>query len=288
MSGPGGSAAGRTVLVTGATSGIGRALAARVAADGATVVLVARDEESGTAVAREIAADSGNERVLNLTADLSSQPSIRALAATFEERFERLDALANVAALFSRRRVVTADGLEAMFATNHLGPFLLTNLLLERLRASGAGRVLTVSAPSTVRLDFEDLQGERRFRALNAFGASKAANLLFTFELARRTGAAAVTANAVHPGLVRTALMREAPAPLRWLTGLRGAPPARAAAEIAPLLTSPAYGTANGRFFHRGREIDPPPYTRDPEIGRRLWQVSAALTGLSEAEGASS
>jgi NAD(P)-dependent dehydrogenase (short-subunit alcohol dehydrogenase family) len=188
-----------------------------------------------------------------------------------------------VAGVFSRRRTLTADGLEMMFATNHLAPFLVTNLLLDRLRASGGGRVLTVSAPSTVRLDFDDLQGARRFSALRAFGASKAGNLLFTFELARRLEGSGVVANAVHPGVTRTALMREAPAPLRWLTRLRSAPPERAAAEIAPLLTSVDFASANGSFFHRGREIDASPYTRDPEVGRRLWEVSAALTKLREA-----
>ena len=196
------------------------------------------------------------------------------------DRFDHLDALANVAGVFARRRTPTTDGLEMMFATNHLAPFLLTNLLLDRLRASGAGRVLTVSAPSTVRLDFDDLQGERHFSALRGFGASKAANLLFTFELARRLEGTGVVANAVHPGLTRTSLMREAPAPIRWLTDIRSAPPERAAGELAPLLTSADYSSANGRFFHRGREIDPPPYTRDPEVGLRLWEVSATLTNL--------
>lgn len=271
-----------TVLVTGGTSGIGRALAGRLAADGATVILAARDAERGATAVREIAAQSGNPRVHALAVDLSSQDSIREFCAKATERFDRLDGLANVAGLFSRHRTLTTDGLEMMFATNHLAPFLVTNLLLDRLRASGGGRVLTVSAPSTVRLDFDDLQGERRFGALRAFGASKAANLLFTFELARRLQGSGVVANAVHPGLVRTALMREAPAPIRWLTQVRSAPPERAAAEIAPLLISPQFASANGSFFHRGREIDPPPYTRDPEIGRGLWEASAALTKLGE------
>lgn len=283
LAGTAGIGGGLTALVTGGTSGIGRALAGRLAADGATVILAARDAERGATVVREIAAESDNPRVHALTVDLALQDSIRDFCASVAERFDRLDALANVAGVFSRRRTLTADGLEMMFATNHLAPFLVTNLLLDRLRASGGGRVLTVSAPSTVRLDFDDLQGARRFSALRAFGASKAGNLLFTFELARRLEGSGVVANAVHPGVTRTALMREAPAPLRWLTRLRSAPPERAAAEIAPLLTSVDFASANGSFFHRGREIDAPPYTRDPEVGRRLWEVSAALTKLGEA-----
>jgi NAD(P)-dependent dehydrogenase (short-subunit alcohol dehydrogenase family) len=270
-----------TVLVTGGTSGIGRALAARLATAGATVILAARDAELGATAVREIVAVTNNPRVHVLPVDLASQASIRDFCTQVKDRFERLDALANVAGLFSRRRTLTSDGLEMMFGVNHLAPFLVTNLLLDRLRASGAGRVLTVSAPSTVRLDFDDLQGERRFGALRAFGASKAANLLFTFELARRLAGSGVVANAVHPGLARTGLMRDAVAPMRWVLRLRSAPPERAAAEIAPLLVSPDFAQANGAFFHRGREIDPPPYTRDPEVGRRLWEVSATLTGLA-------
>ena len=270
------------MLVTGGTSGIGRALAGQLASEGAAVVLAARTEERGATAVREIVAQTDNPDVHALSVDLSSQASIRDFCARVAEQFDHLDALANVAGLFVRRRTLTTDGLEMMFATNHLAPFLLTNLLLDRLRASGAGRVLTVSAPSTVRLDFDDLQGDRRFGALRAFGASKAANLLFTFELARRMEGTGVVANAVHPGLARTALMREAPAPIRWLTSIRSAPPERVAAELAPLLTSADYSSANGLFFHRGREINPPPYTRDPEVGQRLWEVSAALTHFAE------
>jgi NAD(P)-dependent dehydrogenase (short-subunit alcohol dehydrogenase family) len=168
-----------------------------------------------------------------------------------------------------------------MFATNHLGPFPLTNLLLPSLRASGAARVLTVAAPSGTRLNFDDLEGSQRFSALSAFGASKAANLLFTFELARRIAGSGVNANAVHPGLTRTGLMRQAAAPLRAVLGLMSAPVDKVAERIAPLLLNDAYASANGQFFHRGRAIDPPKSTRDVEVQHRLWQVSEQLTGLA-------
>jgi NAD(P)-dependent dehydrogenase (short-subunit alcohol dehydrogenase family) len=168
-----------------------------------------------------------------------------------------------------------------MFATNHLGPFLLTNLLLPALRASGAARILTVTAPSTVKLDFDDLQGLHGFRSLMAFGASKAANLLFTFELSRRVAGSGVTANAVHPGLARTGLMAQSPALLRLPVALISAPPAGVAERVAPLLLDEQYASANGQFFHRGRAIEPPPYTRDPDVQRRLWEVSEQLTGLA-------
>jgi NAD(P)-dependent dehydrogenase (short-subunit alcohol dehydrogenase family) len=152
--------------------------------------------------------------------------------------------------------------------------------------ANAPARILTITAPSTDQLDFDDLQGERRFRALRAFGASKAADLVFTFELARRLGDTRVAVDAVHPGLVRTSLMREAPALLRWATRLVSAPPTRAATAIAPLVLAPQYDGGTGRFFKDGREIGAPPYTREPEVGRRLWDASAALAHLPHVDGA--
>jgi NAD(P)-dependent dehydrogenase (short-subunit alcohol dehydrogenase family) len=272
----------RTVLVTGATSGIGRALAGSLAASGMTVGIVARDMTRGEQTRASIAADSGNDRVEHFAADLADLASIRRLAADVTQAHPSLDVLVHCAAAYTARRTVTADGFETMFATNVLGPFLLTNLLLERLRVAGPARVLVLSAPSTVRLDFDDLQAERRFRSLTAFGATKAADLLFTFELARRTEGTGVIANAVHPGLVRTSLMRQAPAPLRWATRLMSTTPERAAAAIAPLAIAPEHATRSGRFFRAGREIEPPPYTLDPDIGRRLWEVCASLAAHRE------
>lgn len=277
-----GSAAGRTVLVTGSSSGIGRALAEGLANDGATVGIIARDAARSEAVRTEIGMATGASAIHPFVADLSSQMDVRRLAAEVGATFPRLDALVHCAGIFTRRRTLTADGLETMFATNALAPFLLTNLLRDRLTESTPARVLVLTAPSTVKLDFDDLQGERRFRALTAFGASNAADLLFTFELARRLEGTGVTSNAVHPGLVRTSLMRQAPAPLRWATWLVSASPARAAAAIVPLVLAPVYETRTGRFFKAGHEIEPPPYTRDPDIARRLWDVSATLTKLNE------
>jgi NAD(P)-dependent dehydrogenase (short-subunit alcohol dehydrogenase family) len=272
----------RVAVVTGATSGIGRALAEAIAAAGLTVDLVARDSTRGEAARRSIAAQAGDDRVIVSQGDLSSLASVRALARAIGERHRAVDILIHCAAVYTPRRSVTDDRIEMMLATNVLAPFLLTNLLLDRLGAAGSARVLVLSAPSTVRLDFDDLGAERRFRSLTQFGATKAADLLFTFELARRLEGSGITANAVHPGLVRTNLMRGAPAPLRWATRLVSAPPERAAAAMAPLALSPEYAGLSGRFFKGGRAVEAPPYTRDPEVARRLWDTSIALTGLSE------
>jgi NAD(P)-dependent dehydrogenase (short-subunit alcohol dehydrogenase family) len=271
----------RTAIVTGATSGIGRAVAQALAAAGLTVGIVARDAHRGDEARSAISAASGNDRVERFIADLSDLSSVRGLAKTLAESHQAVDVLVHCAGVYTRRHALTADGLETMFATNHAGPFLLTNLILEQLQA-GPARILVLSAPSTVRLDFDDLQGERRFRSLSAFGASKAADLLFTFELARRLAGTGATANAIHPGLVRTNLMRDAPLPLRWATRVVSRSPARAAEAIVPIALAPEYEGLTGRFYHAGREIDAPPYTRDPEVARRLWEVTASLTGLAE------
>ncbi len=271
-------------MVTGATAGIGRALAEKLAAAGLTVAIVARDPGRGEAARAAIAAASGSEQVELYPGDLSSLASVRNLARAVAEAHPAIDGLVHCAAVYTSRRSITIDGYETMLATNVLGPFLLTNLLLGPLRAGRSARVLVLSAPSTIRLDFDDLQTERRFRSLRAFGATKAADLLFTFELARRLTDTSVTGNAVHPGLARTNLMRQAVAPLRWVTGLMSSSPERAAAAIAPLALSPEFEGMTGRFFHAGHEIEAPAYTRDPQVARRLWEVAAALTGLGEAD----
>ncbi len=268
-------------VVTGATAGIGRSLAQQLATAGGTIVLVARDRTRAESVRTEMATAAPNTSVELILADLSSLAEVRRAGGELSSAHPRIASVVHCAAVFSSARVETADGLELMFATNHLGPFLLTSLLLPALRAHGHARVLTLAAPSTSKLDFDDLQGASRFRALSAFGASKAANLLFTFELARRAEGSGMTANAVHPGLARTSLMHQAPALLRVPVGLFSAPPDRVAARIAPLILDEEYANASGLFFHKGKPIDPPPYARDPDVQRRLWDVSERLAGLA-------
>jgi retinol dehydrogenase 14 len=274
----------RRVLVTGATSGIGRAVARALGAEGVSVGLVGRDADRLAAVQAEIETHEGGGSPRIFVADLASLDAVRELARAVAAAYPGLDGLVHCAAVYTRRRSATRDGLETMFATNVAAPFLLTELLLPALTAA-AGRIVILSAPSTVRLDFDDLQAERRFRSLSAFGATKAADLVLAFELARRLAGTSVTANAVHPGLVRSGLMREALAPLRWVTWLASHSPDRAAAAIVPLVTAPDYAGRSGRFYKDGREIEPPPYTRDPEVGLRLWDACARLTGLATLQG---
>lgn len=274
---------GTICLVTGSTSGLGKATAFALARQHTTVILGCRDRQRGEAVLAEIKAVSPTAHVDLLLLDLSVQQSIRTAVREFENRYDHLDVLINNAAVFTRARTLTADGYETMFATNHLGPFLLTNLLLERLQASPAARILTITAPSTTKIAFEDLQAEYKFRALHAFGASKAANLLFTYDLAHRLSGTNVTVNAFFPGLVKTPLMREAPAPLRWLNPLFGSLPEQVAQSLVYYAASPDVEAMTGLFFNKRRQaIESSSYTSDRVIQQRLWEASIALAPLED------
>ena len=270
-------------MVTGGTSGIGKATVLALAAMGSTTVLVCRDPAKGEATADEVRLATGNDRVEVLVADLSSQASIRALVDALRTEHDHLDVLVNCAGAFFRERQVTVDGLEMTFALNHLAYFLLTNLLLDSLRRSESARILNVTAPATTKINLDDLQSERRYRPFTVFGASKVANLMFTFELARRLADTAITVNAVHPGRVRSNIMQEAPAPFRLLTRLLSSSPERAGAAIAALATSPDYTDRTGRFYRDAKEIRASAAATNVALQRRLWEASEELTSLRSA-----
>jgi NAD(P)-dependent dehydrogenase (short-subunit alcohol dehydrogenase family) len=274
----------KVYVVTGANSGIGRATAMGLAQHGARVVMVCRDAGTGEEARAEIVAASGNDSVEVAVGDMSSQGSIRRVAEEVEGKYGSIRGLVNCAAVWKSSRGTTVDGLETMFATNHLGYFLLTERLLDALKRGAPSGVFNVTAPSTVKLDFEDLQGEKRFNAIRAFGATKAANLLFTFALARRLEGSGVTANAYHPGVTRSNLMREAPGPMRVMgrvLGLFASTPEKAAEGLVRLVGTNA-GGANGKFFRGEKEIEAPAYTRDREVQERLWVESEWLVGIAE------
>jgi len=269
---------GKICLVTGSNSGLGKATAQGLAQQHATVILGCRDKQRGEAALAEIKAASPTAIVDLLLLDLSVQQSVRSAVTEFENRYSPLDVLINNAAVFKPHRMLTAEGYETMFATNHLGPFLLTNLLLERLKTSPSARILTITAPSTTRIAFEDLQAEHSFKAFHAFGASKAANLLFTYELAHRLASTNITVNAIYPGLVKSPLMREAPAPIRWVTSLLAQSPEQAAQTVVYYASSPQVRAMTGLFFNKGRQpIDSSPYTKDRAVQQQLWEASMAL-----------
>ena len=197
---------GKVVLITGASSGIGKAAATALAAMGAEVVVTGRNKERGEKAVAEIRRGSGSERVSLMLADLAVQAEVRKLAEVFKERHDRLDVLVNNAGLIQSRRTETPDGIELTLAVNHLAPFLLTNLLLEVLKGSAPSRIITVSSEArrNAQIDFDDLQSQRRYRAFPVYGMTKLANILFTYELAERLRGTGVVASCLHPGSVNT------------------------------------------------------------------------------------
>jgi len=283
--GPGGRLEGKTVLVTGASSGIGRATAIGLAAEGAHLLLVGRTPERCEETLAEIRRRTGRDDAVMLRADLSSLKEVRRLAEEILARADRLHVLLNNAGVTLLRRETTVDGFEATFATNHLAYFLLTGLLLPRLRESAPARIVNVASHvhRFGRLDLDDLQNERRYGAMRVYGQSKAANILFTQELARRIAGSRVTANALHPGGIRSNLGRSRgpfAEALRRVVGLFLKSPEEGARTSLYLACAPEVEGVSGRYFAKCRERMPAAHARDPELARRLWERSEELTGL--------
>lgn len=282
---------GKTVVVTGANSGIGFETAASLAGMGARVLVTARNADKGRAAVAAIGARVGREAQVQLVVfDLADLSSVRRGAAEILEQTTRLDVLVNNAGLVLTERTVTVDGFEATFAINHLGPFLLTNLLLDRLRASAPARVVTVAstAHNSARkgIPFDDLQSERRYRGMRVYGQSKLANILFTLELARRLEGTGVTANSLHPGTVRTGYGADGDTRGFLAFGIRIAgpfflAPAKGAATSVYLASAPEVAGVSGQYFVKCKPREPRRWARDAEAARHLWQVSEQLTGLA-------
>jgi len=243
--------------------------------------MLCRSRERGEAARAEVAAQSGRTVEL-VIADLSVQSEIRRAASEIVTRYPRLDVLINNAAVLMPKKTLTVDGIETMFAVNHLAYFLLTNLLLDLLKASGAARIINVGSNAhrfIKKLDFEDLQGEKKFSTLRAYGLSKLENLYFTYALARRLQGTQVTVNALHPGVIRSELNRSMPGPIVSLFNLFTKPAAEGAATPLYLATSPEVEGVSGKYFDACREKQTTPISYDEAAAERLWRVSAKLTG---------
>ncbi len=276
---------GKTCLVTGANAGIGKETALALAQMGAVVVMVARSPERGMAALDEVRSRSGSQRVELLSADLSSQASIRQLAADFKAKYDRLHVLVNNAGAVFMQRQESVDGLEMTFALNHLGYFLLTNLLLDVLKASAPARIINVSsgAHQGGRINFNDLQRQQSYSGFGAYSTSKLANVLFTYELTRRLEGSGVTTNCLHPGFVRSEfaknngrLARLSMLLLRPLT----ISPAQGAETSIYLASSPDVTDVAGRYFVKKKAVKSSAASYDTAVARQLWNVSATLTGL--------
>jgi NAD(P)-dependent dehydrogenase (short-subunit alcohol dehydrogenase family) len=275
-------ATGWRVVVTGASSGIGLAAASLLAAGGAEVLLVSRDLSRGLAARDQVAALATGLQPTFLAADLSSQASIRDLSARLHERFDSIDVLLNNAGTASNRRELTVDGIERTFATNHLAPFLLTHQVIDLLLAAPAARIVTTTSEShSRRLDFDNLQGERGYNFFSAYARSKLANILFTYELARRLAGTLVTANCFTPGPSATNFGRGGGGAMGLMSALVrffGRSSEGGARTAVHLATSPEMEGVTGLYYFHGKPVRSKPITYDPEVAARLWATSELLT----------
>jgi NAD(P)-dependent dehydrogenase (short-subunit alcohol dehydrogenase family) len=282
---------GKVCVVTGASSGIGKATALALARRGARVVLICRNKQKGEDAAREIQALAGREASDLMIADLSVQQQVRAVAAEYNNKYKQLDVLINNAGATFPKRVESPDGMEMTLAVNHLAPFLLTNLLLDRLKMTANSRVVNVNsdAHESGIIDFDDLQMQRRYPrgvGMQAYANAKLANLLTVFELARRLQESNVTVNALHPGYVATNIvtLEDATGPVRLLKPFWGLAmrfiltPEKGATTSVYLSCSPQVARTSGKYFERCLPALSSPRSRDREMQRRMWNVSEHLT----------
>ena len=273
-------------LVTGGNSGIGRATALGLARMGATVLIVSRNREKGETAVADIIAKSGNQNVGMIQADMSSQESIHNLAAEFNAKHSKLHVLINNAGVYLTKRTTTIDGLESTFAVNYLGPFLLTDLLLDVLKASAPSRIVNVTsdAHNGADIHFDDLQGEKRFSGWQMYGQSKLAMILFTHELAKKLEGTGVTVNSAHPGVVRTNFAKNngglVMLGFRFL-GIFFISPETSAKRILYVATSPDLEGVTGKYFTKMHEAKSSQESYDDDSAKRLWLVSEQLAKLS-------
>ena len=273
---------GKICLVTGGTNGIGKSTARELARMGATVVIVGRDAQKTSRVVEEIREASGNKNVDSLLADLSSQTEVRRLANEFRSKYSRLHILLNNAGAVFMQRQLSVDGIEMTFALNHLASFLLTDLLLDTIKASAPARIINVSsdAHASGKIEFDNLQGERDFRP-SAYDNSKLANILFTLELARRLEGTGVTVNALHPGFVATGFAKNNGKVIAALVSifapLVARSPAKGAQTSIFLASSPNVEGMTGKYFYDSQVIAAAPQTTDKVVARKLWDASTEM-----------
>jgi retinol dehydrogenase 12 len=277
---------GRVVLVTGATNGIGRITAEALAGLGAELIVHGRDPALTERVAGDIRTSTGNAGVSTVVADFASLAQVRRMAAEIASRHSRLHVLVNNAGTTAARHTRTEDGFEWHFGVNHLAPFLLTNLLLDTVKAAAPARIVNVASAAHRRahIDFDDLNQERRYGTFMAYSVSKLENILFTIELARRLQGTGVTANSLHPGGVATNIFRHAGLAAKIVTTLFR--PMLISAEKGAkttiyLAASPEVANISGEYFSKCRQKTPEPQAQSMADAGRLWEISAKLTGIA-------
>ncbi|MCA9984708.1 MAG: SDR family oxidoreductase [Anaerolineales bacterium] len=298
---------GKVCMITGGSTGIGKETALGLARQGATIIIVNRDQARGEAALAEIKALSGNGNVELMLADLSDMAAVRDLADRVKAQYHRLDLLINNAGIVARQRELTVDGYEKTFAVNHLAPFLLTNRLLDLLKQTPGARVINLASQVHAQtIDFDNLQAEKGFHGLAPYRLSKLANIMFTYELARRLAGSDVTVNCLHPGVIATDLLsnfnqlwaqeqgQPEPAAAKrggFLRRIRnafrseesgGETVADGARQVLHLATAPELAGVSGKYWRYGQFEQTNPISYDEALAARLWEVSAELTGISE------
>lgn len=275
---------GKVCLVTGATAGIGKVTATKLAAQMATLIITGRNQQKTAATAQQIKSESGNKLVHYLVADFSDLQQVRDLAATFKKQYTRLDVLVNNAGAFFNSRIRTPYEVEMTFLVNHLAPFLLTNLLLETIKSSAPARIVNVSSESHKqdKMNFDDLGFNRNYFGVMAYGRSKLANILFTYELARRLANSNVTVNALHPGFVATDIWKTnfsifGPA-LKWIVGKIALTPEQGADNSIYLASSSEVAGITGKYFNKREPVQSSPISNDEIVAQKLWEISERLT----------
>jgi NAD(P)-dependent dehydrogenase (short-subunit alcohol dehydrogenase family) len=274
---------GKVVLVTGATSGIGKVSAITLAGMGATVVVLGRNMGKGEELIREIEQRTGSKRVDFIVSDLASLDSVRSAALAFNSRYDRLDVLLDNAGGINGKRMVTKDGFEYTFGVNHLAHFVLTHHVLGKLEASAPSRVVVTSSAAYLNghIDFEDLMGERKYRSFKSYGQSKLANVLFIFELARRLDGTKVTANCFHPGVVRTNFgkgLKGVGGAIYPLLGIFMISAEKGSETQIYLASSPQVEGMTGKYFAKKKAKGTTSDSKDEALASRLWEVSEELT----------
>lgn len=277
---------GKTILITGANAGIGKECAVALASQGARIVMVCRNLEKGTQAQQEIQSRSGSERIDLMQADVSSQASLREFSTAYKQRYDRLDVLLNNAGAIMPTRNLTVDGLESTFATNHLGYFLLTGLLLDILKESAPARIVNVSSEGhrMGRIPFADLQCERGYQSMLVYCNSKLANILFTYELVHRLRGSRVTANCLHPGAIASNFAHDSRGWFRMM--MRLSQPFLLTSEQGAqtsiyLASSPEVEGVSGKYFVKKRAVASAPQSYNTKVAQQLWEVSETLTQFS-------
>lgn len=270
----------KIVLVTGAAGSIGKPMCIELAKRGATVIMAGRGKKIIESV-DEVRKLSGSNKVELLQLDLSSLDSVRKAATEFKQRFQKLDVLMNNAAVFSKNRKTTAEGFEQTFGVNHLGHFLLTNLLTDTLKSTKGSRVVVMTMPTKCPINFDDLQLQKKYSGMIGLQSSKAANTAFAVELSKRLKSSGVMVNALSPELTKSTLPSEAPAPIRLIFKLFGASPEKAKDYGVNLAADKKYENVSGKFFKKTNEMAIPAIYTDTQVTQKLWSVSEKLVGLA-------